>query len=116
MCIVIIMGTISAPSSCDHTYFTCHDGLQCIPWRWVCDGDRECSDGSDESKYLCNGVGECGGSFTMTDGILTSPSYPDEYPKNADCEYIISQSNGTYLELKFVMFGLYKNKFGYKGE
>ena len=110
------MGTISAPSICNNTYFTCGDDSQCIPWRWVCDGDPECSDGSDESKYLCNGVGECGGNFTMEDGILTSPSYPEKYPNYADCLYAISKPNGTYLELKLLMFDLYKNRFGYNGD
>ena len=43
--------------------------------------------------------GACGGNFTTPSGLLTSPSYPDKYPENADCEYTISQKNGTYITL-----------------
>ena len=50
--------------------------------------------------------GNCGGSYTTRYGILTSPSYPDEYPNNADCIYTISQPNGTSLILKVLLFEL----------
>ena len=46
--------------------------------------------------------GACGGSFTTPQGIFTSPSYPDNYPYNADCTYTISQSNGTVSLLNFL--------------
>ena len=33
----------------------------------------------------------CGvGTYTNQSGSLTSPSYPDYYPSNMDCEYTIS--------------------------
>ena len=46
--------------------------------------------------------GACGGSFTTKQGIFTSPSYPDNYPYNADCTYNISQPNGTVILLNFL--------------
>ena len=46
-------------------------------------------------------IGACGGSFTTPNGILTSPSYPDNYPNNADCVYTISQPTGTAIVLTF---------------
>ena len=46
-------------------------------------------------------IGECGGSFTTPNGILTSPSYPFNYPYNADCVYTISQPSGTAIVLTF---------------
>ena len=51
--------------------------------------------------------GSCGGNFTMSNGLLTSPSYPEEYSGNEDCIYIISQPNGTFLDLQIRMFDMY---------
>ena len=42
---------------------------------------------------------ECGGHFPAPHGFLTSPSYPENYPNGADCTYIISQPNGTYVNM-----------------
>ena len=54
---------------------------------------------TDESQWSYNSGG-CGGNFIKSNGILTSPSYPDRYPENADCVYIISQPYGTYIDLR----------------
>ena len=89
---------ILAPQSCGKNHFNC--SKSCIPWRWVCDNDPDCMDGSDESDDLCKYSAHCG-SFTAPNGILTSPSYPDNYPDNADCVYTISQPNGTVIILTF---------------
>ena len=55
---------------------------------------------SDVTQWSYNS-GACGGSFSTPNGILISPSYPDNYPKNADCVYTISQPNGTAIVLAF---------------
>ena len=55
---------------------------------------------SDATQWSYNS-GACGGSFTTPNGILTSPSYPDNYPDNADCVYTISQPTGTVIVLTF---------------
>lgn len=44
-------------------------------------------------------IGACGGKFTTEHGVLTSPSYPDNYTDNADCIYTISRPNGTFIKL-----------------
>ena len=48
------------------------------------------------------GSGACGGNFSTLNGILASPSYPDNYPNNADCIYTISQQTGTVILLNFL--------------
>ena len=50
--------------------------------------------------------GACGGSFTTPQGIFTSPSYPGNYPDNADCNYTISQPSGNVILLNFLTMDL----------
>ena len=57
-----------------------------------------------ESTYVSKWTykfGGCGGSFSTPNGMLTSPSYPDNYPEFADCVYTISQPAGTIILLIF---------------
>ena len=83
---------------CNTSYFSCEGNTsQCFSWRFVCDNDEECSDGSDESKSLCENTGKCGGTFTSPSGTLTSPD--KRVDRNTDCIYQISQPIGTYLNL-----------------
>ena len=56
---------------------------------------------SDVSNWSYN-FGACGGNFTTLHGIITSPSYPRNYPDNADCIYTISQPSGTIILLNFL--------------
>ena len=44
----------------------------------------------------------CGGNYSNTTGIISSPSYPNDYPELADCVYLISQPNGTYVNISFI--------------
>ena len=56
---------------------------------------------TDASQWTFR-IGACGGSFTTPQGIFTSPSYPENYPDNADCIYTISQPTGTVILLNFL--------------
>ena len=45
---------------------------------------------------------DCGGNYSYTSGILNSPLHPDPYPGMATCIYLISQPNGTYVNISFL--------------
>ena len=61
---------------------------------------------SNVSNWSYN-FGACGGNFTTPQGLITSPSYPDNYPDNADCIYIISQPTRTSILLSFVSMDIW---------
>ncbi|KAK3106526.1 hypothetical protein FSP39_021900 [Pinctada imbricata] len=46
----------------------------------------------------------CGGTFTEPRGTIQSPSYPNAYPGNKQCDYIISQPVGQRITLTFTDF------------
>ena len=56
---------------------------------------------SDVTHWSYNS-GACGGTFKTPNGILTSPSHPNFYPEQADCVYLISQPNGTNVNISFL--------------
>ena len=45
--------------------------------------------------------GSCGGNVTTPHGILTSPSFPSNYQNDIECNYMISQQNGTFINITF---------------
>ena len=44
-------------------------------------------------------LGTCGGNFITSYGLLTSPSYPANYPDLANCTYIINLPPERYIKL-----------------
>ena len=46
--------------------------------------------------------GSCGGEYFDSNGHMSSPSYPNNYPGNADCIYTLSQRTDTFFVLKFL--------------
>ena len=77
----------------------------------MCDNEPECADGSDESEELCQNTGKCGGMFSSSNGLLTSPSYPMNYPNNKECIYTLSGPTDMIFNLTFVMFDLYDRHY-----
>ena len=54
----------------------------------------ESIEGSPQMAYR---IGACGGNVTTPNGLLTSPSYPEHYPRSAQCTYSISLTADTFL-------------------
>ena len=65
---------------------------------------------SDVTQWSYN-RGTCGGNFTTQNGILTSPSYPHNYPDDVDCVYRISQPSSTVIVLTFHSMDIYSYGF-----
>ncbi|XP_043916230.1 cubilin-like [Protopterus annectens] len=70
---------------------------------------RFISDGSNEGQgfklsYEAKSLA-CGGNIFVTDsdpiGYITSPNYPNNYPQNADCIWLITVPNGEAVQLDF---------------
>ncbi|XP_027962745.1 CUB domain-containing protein 2 [Eumetopias jubatus] len=46
----------------------------------------------------------CGGVLVGLSGVLTSPEYPDNYPNNVECHWVIHASGPATVKLVFVDF------------
>lgn len=53
---------------CEANKFRCNDN-RCIPYSWVCDGDRDCSSGEDEPRQECQH-----GNYTCPDEMFKCDS------------------------------------------
>ncbi|XP_029048305.2 cubilin isoform X2 [Osmia bicornis bicornis] len=57
---------------------------------------------------LLNSV--CGGTYTSFKGKIASPGYPNTYPLNSECIWIINNSPGNKLSLTFSEFELQQSE------
>ena len=59
--------------------------------------------GNPCSNVLCDrlSVNNCGGWLYSTEGNITSPNYPQQYPNNMDCVWVISPGSEV-IELEFL--------------
>jgi len=46
----------------------------------------------------------CGGNFTGSSGVITSPNYPSNYPNDTECVYVITVTEGRHIRLNFTFF------------
>ena len=49
---------------------------------------------------------ECGGTFTNLTGTIMTPDFPNNYPANVDCEWIITVPITHSLTLSFETFNI----------
>nr|XP_011447092.3 zinc metalloproteinase nas-39-like [Crassostrea gigas] len=101
---------------CNTDEFSCPDH-SCIPRTWLCDGDNDCGDSSDERNCgssqgatvlpaLSSG---CGSSRTQTGmmGSFNSLNYPSNYDTDLNCRWEINVPTGMHIKLVFAdKFGL----------
>ena len=51
-------------------------------------------------------LGSCGGTITTQHGLLTSPSYPENYPNDVECIYTILRPKNTYINITISSFDI----------
>lgn len=49
---------------------------------------------------------KCGGKFTTPSGIIHSANYPQNYPHNQNCEWLIEVDNNHVVNITFLDFDI----------
>jgi hypothetical protein len=82
-------------AACPAGTFHCSNS-RCVNEKFVCDGQDDCADGSDELECpeLCRFHLESSGD------ILESPGYPQKYSSFADCKWTLEGPRGTNIVLQ----------------
>ncbi|XP_031154061.1 low-density lipoprotein receptor-related protein 2-like isoform X3 [Sander lucioperca] len=84
----------SAPLRCHKGFKPCKDGLECVMYNHLCDGERDCQDGSDEEgcsaqckadEFQCNHGNRCIPPEKVCDGQYDCQDRSDEM----DCSRLI---------------------------
>ncbi|KAK6047069.1 Low-density lipoprotein receptor domain class A, partial [Cooperia oncophora] len=94
-------------AECEPGLVMCADHTACFPKHWICDGEADCLDGSDESdcamskenflaeaitelchpgEHRCSGASKCIPVNRTCDGTLDCPEGDDEGPLCKECE------------------------------
>ena len=90
--------------ACPSGTFHCSNG-QCINREFLCDGQNDCGDSSDE----LNCPDKCHYHLESSGDIIKSQNYPGKYQPFSDCKWTLEGPRGTNIVLQFSEFDTEKN-------
>lgn len=74
-------------------------------WEGHIPKERRGSHGEGESSVQAGSLADvCGGVLTGLSGVLTSPEYPNNYPNNVECRWVIRAAGPATVKLVFADF------------
>ncbi|KAM3855508.1 LOW QUALITY PROTEIN: low-density lipoprotein receptor-related protein 1B [Vipera latastei] len=98
---------------CEIGEFLCHDRVTCVSQNWLCDGDSDCPDESDEAScpekiefmcplnhIKCTGSNRCIHMSQLCNGIYDCP---DEYDEGAHCRELLPKCEQMQCQYKCAM-------------
>ncbi|CAN0396788.1 unnamed protein product [Lampetra planeri] len=91
----------------------CHNSsTACVYEELFCDGNVDCSEGSDETPTDCDSG--CDDNFLLTgmSGSFNSMNFPGDYIDYADCRWIIRWVDGYAVQISFSAFAL-ENRYDF---
>ena len=65
---------------------------------------QDCSEENYDNAVPCGSI--CGGNYMGSSGIVTSPYYPNFYPNETMCDYVIHQQEGFAFQINVKLFDL----------
>ncbi|XP_077129136.1 low-density lipoprotein receptor-related protein 1B isoform X2 [Ranitomeya variabilis] len=106
---VLTLGAGAEPQLCDPGEFLCHDNVTCVSQSWLCDGEQDCPDKSDETLGLCT-VYKCSSNHILCVGSKTCIHFSklcngvfdcsDGYDEGAHCRELQSACHKKSCQYK----------------